>query len=389
MNESGLNKKIFVFLKNVIINFSIFSVTVIIMFFILEHHFENYYNDTKNIPQTVMNLPIYQESEHRSWDHKPNTVAEHGFGTPTPKININSKGLRNDEVPDKKTKTRFLMLGDSFVFGMGVNQDKTFSARLQKYFGTKFQRVINAGIIGQTIDDAYMFLKYDGINYKPDYVIYNFFVANDVTELRRHEWTLDENSNILRVQDTDLKVDEENKLKPREDKTPQSYFLYFLSNRFEILQNKFGKKSPKNDALLTWPVFLPLDHPQQDENLGVYWNKFEKVLVEMKSFCDFHNIPLIVSVVPMDVQVSKKYWKKYPGMPFDDEAFEKKRPQKFIEIMADKHQIPIIDLLPLIQNEEEKQHMNFYFDNDPHLNEYGHRFVGAFIWRFIVDEFLK
>ena len=31
-----------------------------------------------------MNLPIYQESEYRSWEHKPFARAEHGYGDPVP-----------------------------------------------------------------------------------------------------------------------------------------------------------------------------------------------------------------------------------------------------------------------------------------------------------------
>ena len=387
--EFGKSTPLTSILLNVFVGLCISIFTIGISFFVLEAYFENYYTSAKGIPQTAMHLPIYENSDFRSWNHKPGAQAEHGFGTPTPKISINSIGLRNDEVGEKN-RTRYLMLGDSFTFGMGVDQSKAFPQRLQQFFGEKYHEVINGGIIGQTVDDVFMYLKHEGVKLKPDYVIYNFFVGNDVTELRRHEWEQDENENILSVKDTVLHADEKNRLRHREEKAPDSYFLFWLNQRIDVLKSKYGYGSPSGiDPTLTWPVFLADDHEFQDENLEEYWWQFEQALKQMNDFCKQNGITFIVSIIPMDTQVSTKYWKKYPGLPFDDEAFVAQRPQKRMEYYGRKHGIAVFDLLPYIQAAETENNEDFYFENDPHFNVLGHRFTASFLWKFLMDNYLR
>lgn len=99
--------------------------------------FEAYFKKNLYIESSssAVNLPIFQESKYRSWDMKPNTRVLHGYGEPKPEVNINSNGLRDNEIPKEKQKKRVLLLGDSFVFGMGGRQSQTIARFLNvKYF---------------------------------------------------------------------------------------------------------------------------------------------------------------------------------------------------------------------------------------------------------------
>ena len=378
---------------NIVFGLFLMGVTFIVLFLLLEVFFTAYYQSEKHTAQTAMNLAIYQNSSYRSWEHKPFAQASHGYGNPTPKISINSLGLRDNEVPEEKTRTRYLLLGDSFTFGMGVDQNKSFPARLQSFLGNKYHKVINAGVIGQTIDDVFMYLKYDGIKLKPDYVVYNFFVGNDVTELRRHTWERNGttgDADIIRVSDKLLHADEQNRLRHRESKEPDSYFMFWLEEKWNLLMRKYGDSSGESfDPTLTWPVFLSKYHKEQDPNIDRYWSEFEEVLRQMKTFCDKNDIEFIVSIIPMDVQVDVKYWKKYPGMPFDSDAFVAQRPQEHMKQLGEEYNIPVLDFLPIIQLEEKERNVDFYFENDPHFNILGHRFVASYIWEFLMDNYLR
>jgi hypothetical protein len=71
--------------------------------------------------------------------------ASQGFAlgkNPPSKIHINGAGLRGAELPPPGPG-EILVLGDSQVFGLGVDDDQTFSARLAKRTG---RTVINAGV---------------------------------------------------------------------------------------------------------------------------------------------------------------------------------------------------------------------------------------------------
>ena len=97
------------------------------------------------------------------------------------KVKINSKGLRDGELSYKKTEDskRVLLLGDSFVVGFEVGQEKVIDKRLEEYLSSygNFE-VINAGTRGYGTDQAYLYLKTEGYKYDPDIIIY-VFVSND------------------------------------------------------------------------------------------------------------------------------------------------------------------------------------------------------------------
>ncbi|MBT4936961.1 hypothetical protein HON22_03500 [Candidatus Peregrinibacteria bacterium] len=376
----GTPKKILLFFREVFFAFILIGISLGLVYFALESYFESYYKNAKNTPQTVMNLPIYQESQFRSWDHFP------GAKTQSQDISINSQGLRNKEVTLEKGKNRYLLLGDSFTFGLGVKQKDAFPQKLGAFLGSKYHNVINAGVVGQSIDDAYMYLKYEGAKLQPDFVVYNFFVGNDITELRRHEWIEDENKNILQVKDTLLEVDDKNRLRHKESQEPESYFVYWIEQKLSILKQKYLSEEAF-DPTLTWPVFLATNHPLQDKRIEEYWLKFEEALIQMNNFCKEHNIQLIVSIIPMDVQVSKNYWKKYPSTPFNDEAFEINRPQEYMKILGKRHNIDVLDVLDFMRADD-KEKRPLYFEKDPHFNKQGHRFMASYIWEFLMENYL-
>jgi lysophospholipase L1-like esterase len=369
-------------LRNFLLGISFFCFSFSIVLFFTEKAFYAYYTSEELQRQTAMNLPIYQKSDYRSWDHKPNATGILGNTS----IKINSQGLRNKEVLKNKTKKRILMLGDSFIFGMGVNAEETLPAYLQKFTGTKYHEIINAGVIGQTIDDALLYLKYEGIKMHPDYIIFNTFVGNDITELKRHIWEKDEHGKLKKVTDTLVEVNEENKLVLRESQKPVSYFLYWIEENIQILRSKH--LGEVYDPTLTWPVFLPLDHKDNDTEILNYWIQYAEFLQQMKEFCDEQNIPLIVTILPMDTQVNFAYTKKYPGTPFNEEAYEALRPQNHIKILTKNLDIPTFDLLPALQHEENTNNHRLYFENDPHFSKTGNRFSAAYLYQFLVQEIL-
>lgn len=95
-------------------------------------------------------------------------------------ISTNSLGLRAPEPPAVKTKTRVLVLGDSYTFGFGLREQETFCAVLGGRLAGSVE-VYNAGISGFEIADsvAQYFRVVDRID--PDVVIVTF-VTNDLND---------------------------------------------------------------------------------------------------------------------------------------------------------------------------------------------------------------
>lgn len=95
---------------------------------------------------------------------------------PTSTMSINSIGLRDKEYSLEKAAGtyRIFVAGDSFSFGVGVNDGETFSDVLEemlnaRYNGTLFE-VFNLGIPGADIGDEYSRLR-GYMDYSPDMLI--------------------------------------------------------------------------------------------------------------------------------------------------------------------------------------------------------------------------
>jgi GDSL-like Lipase/Acylhydrolase family len=96
-------------------------------------------------------------------------------------LRTNSLGFRDVAHGEKAAGvTRVAVLGDSFVFGSGVNEDETLTRRLAALLGPSFE-VINLGVPGYGTDQALLTLGRFGPRLSPDIVLAGFF-WNDVME---------------------------------------------------------------------------------------------------------------------------------------------------------------------------------------------------------------
>jgi hypothetical protein len=87
-----------------------------------------------------------------------------------------SRGFRN---PVERTYASVVLLGDSMVYGHGVEETSTVRHHLETILG---QPVANLGIQGSSIHDEYQVLKAFGVSLHPRYV-FLFFLANDIADL--------------------------------------------------------------------------------------------------------------------------------------------------------------------------------------------------------------
>jgi hypothetical protein len=128
---------------------------------------------------------IFEYHPRWGWRHTPGaegTFVKLGFQQP---IQINSRGLREREIPYEKPAgvARVLAVGDSNVAGFEVPVDKvwvrvTESILRERGYNVEF---INAGHRGYGTDQSLLFLTDEGMKYQPDLVLY-FWSTNDIDD---------------------------------------------------------------------------------------------------------------------------------------------------------------------------------------------------------------
>jgi len=101
----------------------------------------------------------------------------------TAHVRVNSLGYREREFPAEKPPGiyRIAVVGDSFTFGQGIEEEDRFSNRLERALNREGQRfeVLNFGRPGaETVDEVEM-LKNAVIGVKPDFVLLQWLI-NDV-----------------------------------------------------------------------------------------------------------------------------------------------------------------------------------------------------------------
>lgn len=109
------------------------------------------------------------------------------------RVTTNDAGLRNEDVSVVKRPDsyRVIMLGNSVLFGWGVRQDETVSARLQSQWhrAGRDVEVINAGDGNyNTIMEVEFFMKRLA-KYHPDMIVLNYFI-NDAEQVPSHATNL-------------------------------------------------------------------------------------------------------------------------------------------------------------------------------------------------------
>jgi hypothetical protein len=89
----------------------------------------------------------------------------------------------------KQTDYRVLFLGDSFTYGLGVNDDQTFAAQVEKNLraGRLSVEVMNAGCPGKGTDYALKCFQTVGRKFHPDLTVLGFF-CNDFQDNARGEY---------------------------------------------------------------------------------------------------------------------------------------------------------------------------------------------------------
>jgi hypothetical protein len=113
----------------------------------------------------------------RGWALKPGLrgvpVAGGGF------LNSNSKGVRGlREHGDARAPgtTRIVVLGDSFTFGEDVGDDETYSHHLEQLLPRT--EVVNLGVHGYGHDQMLVYLREEGVRYRPDVVVLGFLTGD-------------------------------------------------------------------------------------------------------------------------------------------------------------------------------------------------------------------
>jgi lysophospholipase L1-like esterase len=127
--------------------------------------------------------PVIRADPIYGWDLRPG-ASQHSVHTDRGldyHIHINAHGLRDPERPLARPPgvRRVLFIGDSIVFGAGVEAGRRCSDVLEAALGPGVE-VWNAGVSGWGTDQEFLHLCREGLAVQPDVVVVGLCMLNDV-----------------------------------------------------------------------------------------------------------------------------------------------------------------------------------------------------------------
>ncbi|MBZ0316612.1 MAG: SGNH/GDSL hydrolase family protein [Anaerolineae bacterium] len=281
---------------------------------------------------------------------------------------INDKGLRDDDVPYAKPdgEVRILVVGDSFVEGLQVEQDETFANQLEAQCsaaGGTTVTVINGGVSRFGTDNVVLFVEGEGLRYQPDIVIYAFY-PNDVTDVLEND--------LFRLRDGELQA------QPIHISNWEIWRgrLYDWSYVYRMGLVAYLKIQQQQDDTLIdtdWGLILPIYRAELHAREEGAWQIEQALLARLEQSVQAAGSRLMVVALPEIFQAEDAAWAKVESA---DEVLVRDAPQQRMATIMPPD-AGYLDLLPDLQ--AAAQTTDYYYDGDGHFNPAGHQFTAQAI----------
>ncbi len=329
----------------------------------------------RNTPNAVATIPLERYgTTYDAPDQKQSFV-----------VSVSSQGFRDSEIgPKVEGEFRVLMLGDSFTFGYGVENDETIPNALERklqlfLFGRKVS-VINGGVEGYGPWQARILLHRSGFALDPDLIILQTFTNNDVYDslaqvgavFRSYYPGVVDRERALRSQ-TRFHVRLQRWLRTHSRlyqylvrATSQENLLADLMEKLRFVPRMPGNvippPEPRNPEIETELVDY---YPEIDRG----WRLFREDIRAISEACRRRDIPLLAYTIPGMHMLYDPYWELYCEPAGTSTIYERGKTLRIMEGIFEELAIPHVDVASALA--ESGDPLALYFRFNKHLTPQG------------------
>lgn len=304
----------------------------------------------------------------------------------TYRVEVNSLGWRDPERSRTKAAQvkRVLLLGDSFVFGTGVEMGERMGDLIDRGLGDRVE-VVNAAVAGWGTDQQYIYLNREGFALHPDVVVLSLSLGTDVANNM-----LDHNLyGVAPKPRFELMDGELVHLPPGERPKPSrsaklgrllqhSRLLHYVGRHVRILRARLRAKPPPTPGI----PYYSEDLENEESHWSVYRvdqsSRFERafqvteaLITAMHDSCAARGIPFVLFAFPqkneVDVQARQR---ELAHFGFDDSWFDMEKPYTRIQALAERLECEYV--YPLDAFRQQNAATPLFLTRDAHPNPAGH-----------------
>lgn len=407
--QTGLSREEKPLLRQIAGNLGLFSLGIVLALAILELGSRLFVR----IPLPPLpSRDVMQWDSSALWTTKPSVRFEYpasiiqgrseGFT-----VTHSAAGSRGPEIgPKAKDEFRIVMLGDSYTYGWGVNDDQHVGAQLQRLVETCQSRpvvVINLGVAGYSPWQEFERLKQWGMPLKPDLVVLQLFPCNDIPDsLMRNNRALptfgDEPPELMRYWRNRARWD------LRLDRTLRASCSLYNTYRALWPRNRSAADVLGSVRFFEPPreLFVPIrtsDRISWIEVMLKDWypllddarHEFEQDVLRIVQYCQANNLPILTYALPAG-NFDKLSWdalvqlsSERSGETLEYEQFKDARVAEEFFRASNVPWIPVLDEFLAVLDPQ-----SLYIPGDGHLSAEGNNFVATLLFdRLVRDGYIE
>lgn len=350
--------------------------------------------------------PIYQSNDRLGYTLRPGVIYDHQspYGDFSALIQVNQEGLRDRPVSLNKPPGvfRIFVLGDSFPFGLGVNNDQSFPARLETLLNEGEWRretkdlphfeVINTSVPGYNLPHYYLIAKLKALRYESNLILLSLLPWNDF-DLGEQEWGGDGQPLLSSVR-VKYDVDPEGRLRQRGQDhlqarsrtfnvlpAPMKDFLRQRSHLYHLLGERLYRlRNNLTHGDLAWvrEAWAEGEEELTEEQTGHQnWQKGLALMEGIQRMSEIEGGRMAVVIIPHLYQShSEVLTPQYVETP-----------KAGLKLLGwfESHRLPYLNLVQSFDPYDERE---LYLKHDKHFTVKGHELAARFLLDFLLQNSL-
>lgn len=312
------------------------------------------------------------------WSLSPGWSGEHRHFDYQATYHLDPSGFRLQPASSGAESRQFAVLGDSFTFGLGVQDDETFTALLNARGEGEY---LNYGVPGTSTDQHLLLLNQIIRRGSPDAVLLMIYLPNDILDSTlEYPLQAEQAKPVFRLNGDELELG--NVPVPRAAKPARlrsTTMGSIILNGFDaedgmLMGTQIGRMV---DTVLGGRAYDMVElRPALARNLEPALSLFAALLNEVAEVARDSGIGLTVALLPgrdavINAQGISHHYQEYL--------------REEILSMTSDTDITAIDLMSELVAQPSTDLQRFYFPNDGHLTPAGHQFVAATLARLLSD----
>ena len=303
-------------------------------------------------------------------------------------VKISPLGLRDRRTSyDKPAGTfRIVLLGDSYLEGVQVNQSDTVAERLEALLNASSPspiEVINAGVAAYGTAQEMLLFEHEVSRYQPDLVMLLFYVGNDVKNNDLQLEIPGGKRELALKPYFDLDRDGELRLIPGPPPTPTNPFVRTLRHNlwsYNMLEGSvFGLLGPsflREDIEVIGGAKNYIRENYDTSPEGAWrqaWRITEALLARLRDDTRAQGAPLVLVGLPDWRALDDDVWRRAViSNPRQEAGASPSAPTDRLGEIANRIGTPYVNLLPMFREQTARGGGPYYYAVDGHWNAAGH-----------------